>query len=576
MDEETNNHLKADAEKPDKDSGLDDSLLARPNAHLSWERSYLDSSDSSTFFSRLTEWIDSFQRNRGLILVGSLVFAIGIMIYWFVSTRHRVPSKVAGKPVPTYVLPKNLSTALCSSVMSEGALRGEFLKSKDPAVMLRVFDCLQFTKQFGMKVEFGNRFFGMDKRNYSNLIQLINGTSPVIDSKKTCDKNAPSEVCLTKLLTFRSKGFHQRVLNELKQYENSQGLFGATIQFLKAEIALSEGNIAIFKRSLIAAAQFVPKNLTGLRSELLIWGDIHLLHLGLWADAAYFANLNLKILEGEDTSITWVPRFLAQYSSAETRAKIVEHAFSKAGVIQLVKNPILLDFLVPDAVKMKNGATILGSLDLIRDFQLSEKHREGYGVERVILWKTRILLSLSRIIEAEKFLLSWVKNESKIDGETWYVRGLIAMRQGKYSEARTYLNTAAKYGYQGWTVQWNQGLVAAKLKKSSEAKGYAAAILKSPKGVKQEKEAWVQFLLAEDALARRDTAGGIAGVRRFLTLMPNNAAGFELLQKGLMQAGKRQEAVRAGLEVDKLRAQLQYYLTDRYLYAPNGPFSGVR
>ncbi len=576
MEEQSTNHLKSDVEKPVHSEGLDESLLTRPNTHLSWERSYLDTSDSSSFYSKLAVWVESFQRNRLFILIGSLIFVIGIMVYWFVSARHRAPLKTANKSAPTYVLPKDLSTALCSSIVSEGALRSEFLKSKDQSVMLRVFDCLHFTKQFAMKEEFGNRLFGMDKRNYINLVKLINGEKPLIESKKICDRKAPNEVCLTNLFAYRNKGFHQRVLAEIRPFESSQGLFGSVIQFIKAEIALSEGNIPGFKRALIAAAQFVPKNLTGLRSELLMWGDIHLLHLGLASDAAHFANLNLKILEGEDNSITWAPRFLAEYSSTATRSKVVQHAFSKAGIIQLVKYPVLLDFLVPDAVKMKNGATILGSLDLIRDFQMSKKYHEGYGVERVILWKTRILLSLSKVLEAEKFLLSWIKNESNVGGETWYVRGLIAIKQGKYGEAKNHLNLASKNGFKGWTILWNQGLVAAKLKKPAEAKGFADAVLKYSKGVRQEKEAWVQFLLAEEALSRRDAAGSISRVRRFLSLMPNNAAGFELLQKGLLLSGRRQESVRAGLEVDKLRAQLQYYLTDRYLYAPNGPFSGVR
>jgi tetratricopeptide (TPR) repeat protein len=184
-------------------------------------------------------------------------------------------------------------------------------------------------------------------------------------------------------------------------------------------------------------------------------------------------------------------------------------------------------------------------------------------------------LSLKKYQEAELLLASWLKTSSPVSGELWYVRGLAASKLEQLKQSQMYFQKARQGGLSHWALFWNLGYAAAKLGQARQASEFVVEALKDVGGARGERQAWMQLVLAESALKQNNGAGSVALTRRFLNSFPTDPAGWELLSRALKRMGKRAESVKAGMKLDELEAQLRYYLTDRYLFAPNGPFSGL-
>ncbi len=477
------------------------------------------------------------------------------------------------EPAP---LPSDLTQSLCSAMIWKGELRKEFLGIQDLNVQLRVYDCLQFLKSPVLRDKFSKKMEFSELNLYKNIVHVVYSEAGVSAIDGDCSRSPKTKLCLADVWAYRTKGNKAKLKSELNKMVDANGLAISLVEVIKAEVALKEENWALFKKSVMSSVQACPKHLTGLRSEILTWAQISLLKRGSFADAANFGNINLKVLAGEDKNATWKSRFLAQYSSAGSKDKLIQYAFSKAGVVQLVKYPELFSLIVPEAVRLKLGAQILSRFDLVWDFQSLEGSSQRKSAEGVILWKARVLLSLRKNQEAEILLANWLQLSRSVSNDYWFVRGLANVRIGKWKQAQLYFNKAKQSGPIHWTLYWNLGFVAAKLGQSSLASEFANASMKDLVGPKMDRLAWMQLILAEDAFTRKNSATSVALTRRFLNTFPTDAAGWELLSRGLKHMGKRAESVKAGMKLDELEAQLRYYLTDRYLFAPNGPFSGLR
>ena len=473
-------------------------------------------------------------------------------------------------------LPANLTETLCSAMIWKGELRSEFVGIQDQNILLRVYDCLQLLKAHSLKDKVIKKMTFPELNLYKNIVHVLYAEPPVSAFDGDCSKYPKTKLCLADVFLYRTKGHRIKLKAEISKPVEGNGLVVSLVELMRAELALNEENIALFKKSVMSSVQACPKPLTGLRSEILTWGQMGLLKRGTFTEAANFGNINLKILGGEDKNATWKSRYLAQYSSPGSKEKLVQYAFSKAGVVQLVKSPELFSIIVPEAVRLKLGSQILSRFDLVWDFQSLEGASQRKAAEDVILWKARVLLSLRQNQEVENLLANWLQMSPVVSNEFWYVRGLANVRLDKWKQAQLYFNKIKQSGLSKWTLNWNLGLVAAKLGQSSLAADFANATFKDVVGPKAERQAWIQFILAEDAYEQNNSAASVALTRRFLNTFPTDSAGWELLSRGLKRMGKRAESVKAGMKVDELEAQLRYYLTDRYLFAPNGPFSGLR
>ncbi len=473
-------------------------------------------------------------------------------------------------------LPSELTETLCSAMIWQGELRKELPGIQDLNVQLRVYDCLQFLKSPALRDKYAKKMVFSEFNLYKNIVHVLYDEPGVSAFDGDCSKSPKSKLCLADVLAYRAKGNSAKLKVELNKVIEANGLAVSLVELIKAEMALNEENWALFKKSVMGSVQACPKYLTGLRSEILTWAQISLLKRGSFTEGANFGNINLKVLAGEDKNATWKSRYLAQYSSPGSKDKLVQYAFSKAGVVQLVKSPELFGLIVPEAVRLKLGTQILSRFDLVWDFQSLEGSSQRKSAEDVILWKARVLLSLKKNQEAEILLANWLQLSRSVSNEYWYVRGLANVRLDKWKQAQLFFNKAKQSGPIHWTLFWNLGFVAAKLGQSRLVSEFANATMKDVVGPKADRQAWMQLILAEEAFARKDSAASVALTRRFLNTFPTDAAGWDLLSRGLKQMGKRAESVKAGMKLDELEAQLKYYLTDRYLFAPNGPFSGLR
>lgn len=473
-------------------------------------------------------------------------------------------------------LPSDLTETLCSSMIWKGELRKEFLGIQDLNVQLRVYDCLQFLKSPALRDKFAKKIEFAELNIYKKIVHVLYSEPGVSALEGDCSKFPKTKLCLADVLAYRAKGNRAKLKSELNKMSDSNGLAISLVELIKAEVALNDENWPQFKKSVMSSVQACPKYLTGLRSEILTWAQISLLKRGSYTEGANFGNINLKVLAGEDKNSTWKSRYLAQYSSPGSKDKLIQYAFSKAGVVQLVKSPELFSLIVPEAVRLKLATQILSRFDLVWDFQSLEGSSQRKSAEDVILWKARVLLSLKKNQEAEILLANWLQLSRSVSSEYWYVRGLANMKIDKWKQAQLYFNKAKRSGPIHWTLYWNLGFVAAKLGQSGLASEFANATIKDVVGPKMDRLAWMQLILAEEAFTRKDSAASVALTRRFLNTFPTDAAGWSLLSRGLKHMGKRTESVKAGMKLDELEAQLRYYLTDRYLFAPNGPFSGLR
>jgi len=486
------------------------------------------------------------------------------------SDRPSTPSQL-GADSP---LPRELEKSTCSQIIVNDSIRKEFLNSPKEAVQLRVYDCLELIGRFVERDSFGSRLKMEDSQIYPIISKFLNELPQLVERPKGCENIKLSIECLVRI-QWEGRVDQGKKLDYEKLNNQESGLFLVGITLVKAREQLKLGKVKNFQKLLLKSLIATPDYLTGLRSNILVWGQTKLLLAGEPQLARQLNQYHRKILDGEKEIYAWAPKFLYLYCFAEKREQLVNLAFSSVGAIQLVKSPIVIDLLVPEVLKSGVAADFLDQLEFVREFYQDENGKDDALGEKMTLWKARVLVFLQKPDEANQLLKDWLKNGYPPTSDYWMLRGIVARELADHKDALVFLKKAEGSASSRWVLAWNRSLEASRCGEHKQSQKYYEQFRKLSFYEGKEKEAWRLLLESELALSRRDYKSAYPKIKRFLRLMPLDPRGWELLQEVTEELGKKAESIKARMKVDEVRGQLRYYVTDRHLYAPLGALAGL-